>query len=416
MYNSRKREIPAWITLIRIVLGVVFIASGFLKGVDPWGTAIKSNEYLVAFGMEWLSDTAYILAILQCAFEMWLGLLLLFNQLRSFTRFFTLLFMLFFTVLTLIIALTDPVSDCGCFGDAIKLTNWETFIKNLILLPLSVILFLHMRREIVTDRPRGGIITTTLLLALFPSLSATYSLPWIDFLPYEAGANIPSKMYVAPQDRGVTHTTLLYKDLETEDIQEFELTDTTWYDTTRWEFVDTRVVELSKGKEPEITNFVIFNQTDDLTDEILSEDEVFILVADRLEDISERQARRLGRIAQWTREKGIRTICLTTSSLNNVSKFHQAIGVSVPCYNIDATTLKTMLRAHYGLVVLARGTIIAKKNVQQIPNFEKAGVDSGLEFVLKRLYRNNEKTFIIIYTLLILGLLLGKHYTCKRSS
>ena len=177
MYNSRKREIPAWITLIRIVLGVVFIASGFLKGVDPWGTAIKSNEYLVAFGMEWLSDTAYILAILQCAFEMWLGLLLLFNQLRSFTRFFTLLFMLFFTVLTLIIALTDPVSDCGCFGDAIKLTNWETFIKNLILLPLSVILFLHMRREIVTDRPRGGIITTTLLLALFPSLSATYSLP-----------------------------------------------------------------------------------------------------------------------------------------------------------------------------------------------------------------------------------------------
>ena len=413
MYNTRRREIPVGITLIRIVLAIVFIVSGFLKGVDPWGTAIKTGEYFTAFGMEWLSGVSYILAVLQCAFEMWLGLLLLFNQLRSFARFFTMLFMLFFTVLTLIIALTDPVSDCGCFGDAIKLTNWETFFKNLVLLPMSVILFVHMRREIVTDSPRGGILLATLALALFPPLSAAYSLPWIDFLPYKVGTHIPAKIYVAPEDRGITHTTLLYKNLETDEIQEFELTDTTWYDNSRWEFVDTRLVEISKGKEPEITNFSIFSQ-EDITEEILSEDEIFILVADRLEEVGERNATRFGRIARWTQEKGIRTICLTTSPLDRAPGFQQAAGIAIPCYNIDATTLKTMLRAHNGLIVLERGTIITKKNIRQVPNFEKAGVDSGLEFVLRRLHSNNEKTFIIIYIVLIFGLLLGKQSSCKK--
>ena len=412
MYNSRRRDVPAWVTLIRIVLGTVFIVSGFLKGIDPWGTAIKTGEYFTAFGMEWLSGTAYVLAILQCALEMWLGLLLLFNQLRSFARFFTMLFMLFFTVLTLIIALTDPVSDCGCFGDAIKLSNWETFIKNLILLPLSILLFLHTRHEIISEGPKGGVIVATLALALFPPVSAIYSLPWIDFLPYKVGTNIPAGMYVAPEDRGVTHTTLLYKNLETEETHEFELTDTTWYDNNLWEFVDTHVVEISKGKEPVITNFVIFDQEGDITTEILSEDEVFILVADRLENVSERDAKRFARIARWTREKGIRTICLTTSSLDGDSRLGQQI--QVPCYNIDATTLKTMLRAHNGLVILEQGTILSKKNLRQVPNFEKSNAGSGLEFVLDRMVSNNERTFIIIYIILIAVLLIGTRSRCKN--
>ena len=410
MYNSKRRGIPVGITVIRIILGVVFVVSGLLKGVDPWGTAIKTGEYFTAFGMEWLSGTASVLAILQCAFEMWLGLLLLTNQLRGFARFFTLLFMLFFTVLTLIIAITNPVSDCGCFGDAIKLSNWGTFFKNLILLPMSVVLFLHMRNEIVTETPRGGIIAATLVLALFPPVSAAWSLPWLDFLPYKVGTNIPAGMYVAPEDRGVTHTTLLYKNLETEETHEFELTDTTWYDSSLWEFVDTRTTELSKGREAEITNFVIFDQTEDMTDEILSEDEIFILVADRLDEVGERDVRRFERIVRWTRQNGIPTVCVTTSPLDGV----QGMAIDVPCYNIDATTLKTMLRAHKGVVILEKGTILAKKNLRQVPRFEKSGARSGLEFVLKKQASNSQKTFIIIYIILITTLLVVKRNRCKN--
>jgi uncharacterized membrane protein YphA (DoxX/SURF4 family) len=414
MYNSRKREVSVWITVFRIILALVFIASGFLKGVDPWGTSIKTGEYLSAAGLEWLTNAASALAIGQCAFEMWLGLLLLFNRLRGFARFFTMLSMLFFTALTLIIALTDPIHDCGCFGDAIKLTNWETFFKNLVLLPMSVALFMHTRKEIVTTPPRGGIVLITLVFALFPPLWAEYSLPWIDFLPYKVGTNIPAGMYVAPEDRGVTHTTLLYKNLETEAIEEFEMTDTVWYDTTRYAFVDTRVTEISKGKEPEITNFVLFDDAHDVTDEILAEDEAFLLVADRLEDVDERDARRFGRIARWTQEKGIRTICLTTSALSGSSQFQRKIGLNVPCYNIDATTLKTLIRAHRGVVILERGTILAKKNLRLVPRFEKAGVDSALEFVTGRMASNNEKTFVILYALILIILLFSERHRCKN--
>lgn len=413
MYNRRRKEVPPGITAIRIVLALVFIASGFLKGVDPWGSAIKINEYLTAFGMEWLSGMRYVLAIAQSAFEMWLGLMLLFNQWRGFTRLFVLIFMVCFTLLTLIIALANPISDCGCFGDAIPLTNWQTFFKNVVLLPLSIILFLHTRKEIVTDAPRYGLILLLLALALFPNLHAMWSLPGIDFLPYKVGANIPSKVYVAPEDRGESHTTLIYRERETGQEHEFEVSDTTWYDSERWEFVDTRTVVLSEGKTPEITNFMIFGREEDVTEEVLLAEEVFILVADRLEEVDTKAAERFARTARFASDKGIRTICLTTSPLEQEANFQQRIGVPVPCYNIDATTLKTMIRAHRGLIILERGTVLAKMNLRRVPDFGKKEVDSGLEYILSHYRAGGEKTYVLIYILILAGLLVSGRNRCK---
>ena len=405
MYNNRRqKEPPIGITLIRIILALVFITSGFLKGVDPWGGAIKMNDYFSAFGMSWLAGSQWVLSIAQAAFEMWLGLMLLFNQWRAFTRFFVLLFMLFFTGLTLIIALTNPVTDCGCFGEAIKLTNWQTFYKNVVLLPLSLILFWHTKQEMPTDRTRYGTILALAVLALLPNLCAMRSLPWIDFLPYKVGANLPSKVYVAPEDRGESHTTLIYKDLLNGGEREFEVGDTTWYDTARWEFVDTRTVVLSEGKEPEINNFLIFNSSEEITDEVLSVGEVFILVADRLEDVDAKAAERFGRIARFTAGHDIRTIALTTGSLDGEAAFGQAIGYPVPVYNIDATTLKSMLRAHQGLIILNKGTVSAKMNLRQTPDFEALGVGSGLEYVLTKYRTNNEMAWGVIYALILIAL------------
>ncbi|MDR0953802.1 MAG: DoxX family protein [Rikenellaceae bacterium] len=416
MYNKRSKTVPAGIHLVRIVLAVVFIASGFLKGVDPWSGAIKMGEYFSAFGMEWLDGVRFPLAIGQAAFEMWLGLMLLFNLWRTFTRFFVLLFMVFFTGLTLFIALTNPVSDCGCFGDAIPLTNWQTFFKNLVLLPLSILLFAHIRREIVTRpiRSRYGIVAILAVLALWPGLRGLRSLPAIDFLPYKVGANLPSKIVVAPEDRGESHTTLIYRDRASGQEQEFEVSDTTWYDTLRWEFVDTRTVVLSEGKEPEINNFVLFNAQQDMTDWVLTRQEVFLLVADRLEEVDERTAERFARVGRFAEQNNIPVVCLTISSLEKEAEFQQKIGLPIPCLNVDATTLKTMLRAHRGMILLERGTIIAKMNLRQMPDFEKAGVHSGLEYVAAKGRAGGEKLFIAGYLLLILGLLLGGRKRCNE--
>ena len=413
MYNMgrRRKETPAWVTIIRIILALVFIVSGFLKAVDPWGTAIQLDEYFTAFHMEWLSGARYVLSILQSGFEMWLGLLLLLNQMRWFSRFFVMLFMIFFTILTLIIALTNPVSDCGCFGEAIKLTNWETFFKNVVLLPMSILLFAHTRLELTTTHPRHLAIVASLILSFLPGLAAMNSLPRIDFLPYKVGTNIAGKMTVAPELQGESKTTVIYRNRETGIEQEFEVSDTTWYDGERWEFVDTRTVVLSEGVQPEITNFVIFDRQQDVTYDLLMEEEVFLLVADRLEDVSEKAAARFGRTARFAQDHGIEVVCLTTSSLDGAARFQQQTGVDIPCYNIDATTLKTMLRAHNGLIILERGTILAKKNLRQVPDFEKKEYDSGLHYVIENQRKNGERIFVIVYIVLILGLLLGK---CNR--
>jgi uncharacterized membrane protein YphA (DoxX/SURF4 family) len=414
MYKKRSKTVPVGIHLVRIVLAVVFIASGFLKEVDPWGGAIKLGEYFSAFGMEWLNGLRFPLAIGQAALEMWLGLMLLFNLWRTFTRFFVLLFMAFFTGLTFFIALTNPVSDCGCFGDAILLTNWQTFFKNLVLFPLSILLFAHTRWEIVTRQLRYGMIAVLAALALYPGLLAINSLPLIDFLPYKVGTNLPSKIVVAPEDRGESHTTLIYRERITGQEHEFEVSDTTWYDGERWEFVDTRTVVLSEGKEPEITNFVLFNDQQDMTDWVLTQEEVFLLVADRLEEVNARAAERFARVGNFAEQNNIPIVCLTTSSLEKETEFQQKVGLPIPCLNIDATTLKTMLRAHQGVIMLEHGTIIAKNNLRQTPDFERAGVRSGLEYVTSKEQAGDEKLFIAGYLLLILGLLLGVRKRCNE--
>jgi len=311
--------------------------------------------------------------------------------------------MFFFTILTLITALTDPVADCGCFGEAIKLTHWQTFIKNVVLLPLSIILFVRSSREGYAA-PRLRTVGVTLLMALVPGLWAMRALPWIDFLPYKVGADLAALTTVPPELRGESQTTLIYRDLTTGTEREFEVTDTTWYDATRWEFVDTRTTVLSEGAQPMVDNFVIFDAERDVTAELLAESEMFMFVVDRLDELPTRWAGRLGRAARWAADRGIRAVCLTTSPLDGAEAFQRRVGAVLPVYNIDATTLKTMLRAHRGVVILRSGTIVTKKNLRQLPDLAAAGYDSGLEYVLDHGRRAGERAVVVVYALLILGL------------
>ena len=182
--------------ICRVIVGVTFIFSGFVKAVDPWGTALKVNEYLSIYGIEELQPAAMIFSIWLCGAELMMGCMLTFRVRTRLISIFALLSMTFFTILTFLSATWIPVEDCGCFGDALKLTPWQTFFKNLIILPLVVIVWMRHRHQRILDFSRLEVALTCLFCTFAMGLGAYcyYNLPLIDFLPYKVGVNISEEM------------------------------------------------------------------------------------------------------------------------------------------------------------------------------------------------------------------------------
>lgn len=362
--NDNIRKIA--LVLLRSVLGLIFLFSGFFKGVDPWGSAIKFDEYFSSFGLDWLEAASLPFAIVLSGFEMLLGLMLLFGVWLRCSSLLTLLFMLFFTPFTLYIALFNPVADCGCFGDAIKLTNWQTFFKNaVILLPVSLLVWLGYRRLKVKGVACRKDIVLTTLFALVSCGVGVYSLmmlPIIDFLPYKVGVNLAADAQFDSQPSN-EETTLIYRDKLSGKEHTFLLSDTTWHDSQRWEYVDTQIANGGDNTVGTFTEFALFDLNGEVTDEILSEPQVVMICALDISDISGGSWKRLTDYISHI-PSGSRIICITASNLATGSELMLG-NTKVECYNIDATTLKTMLRAKVGIVTLQNGTITDKVSLSR---------------------------------------------------
>jgi len=225
-----------WIS--RYILAFTFIFSGFVKGVDPLGSAYKFGDYFMAFGLNFLEPFALPLSFILCAAELLIGLLLLFKVKDTLAIWGTFLFMAAFTPLTLVLAIYNPVSDCGCFGDAIILTNWETFFKNLPLFAASIFLLKYRKRiNPVFPSVYSHIIALALLVISFiPSIHGYLNLPLIDFRPYSIGTNIQEAMSFpegAPVDE---YSTILYYEKDGI-VKEFTQDNFPWQDTT-WKPID----------------------------------------------------------------------------------------------------------------------------------------------------------------------------------
>ncbi|MDR0511025.1 MAG: DoxX family protein [Rikenellaceae bacterium] len=347
----------------RIVLGATFCFSGFMKIVDPWGGAFKLGEYFSAFGIERLSATTLPLAVVLAAVELTLGASLLLGLRKWLIAGATLLFMAFFTLLTLYSAVFEPVGDCGCFGDAVKLTSWQTFAKNLILLPMAWATFRSAPRERKRD---AHYVAALLMLGCSIGIFAIRHLPLIDFLPYKVGTDLIEARNNPPQS-GETETTLIYRDRSSGRTQEFALSDTTWYDTVRWEYVDTRIVFKERQKSIDASEFNIFTPFDgDLTDSLLFDGRpTTLLCVTELDRIAPRCRRRLARAAAEASENGDNVLCITTTPITASTRL-TLDQQSYPCANIDGTLLKTLLRARVGIVRIAHGTIVAKRSCTDI--------------------------------------------------
>ena len=364
--NSKTNIGSIALLISRYLVAAVFIFSGFVKAIDPLGFTYKIEDYLRAFGGIYESFTfmAFPAAILLSTIELLIGLNLLFKVQIKITSILALLFMLVMTPLTLYIALKNPVTDCGCFGDALVISNWETFYKNLVLTTLVVILLILNKRIInpFSTKIQWIITVAFVIVGIGLSVYCYLHLPLIDFRPYKIGVNIPNAMLVpdgAPTDE--YSTSFIY---EKNGVQkEFTLENYPKGDTT-WKFVDQKSVLLSKGYVPPIHDFTIVNgQFDDITEKVIyNQGSTYLLVMYDLSKASEKGAKKAEEIYQKAIKSGTLFYALTGSADEDVKDFIQKTGVTFPFCKTDPITLKTIIRANPGLVLIKNGTVVDKWN------------------------------------------------------
>ncbi|GHT23823.1 hypothetical protein FACS189430_07690 [Bacteroidia bacterium] len=361
------------IDIARILLGAVFIFSGFVKGVDPLGSTYKFEDYFTAFHLSFLSPLAFTLALLQNAAETLIGIALLLRLRINIAAWAALLFMAFYTPLTFVLALTNPVTDCGCFGDALILTNWQTFFKNIVLMALAALVFVRRKKIAPVYSPLAEWICVAVFAVAVVSISiyGYRHLPLFDFRPYSIGSDIPQGMTV-PQ--GMTGdefvTTLFYeKDGVVKEFYEKDR-DYPWDDST-WTWKDTKSVLVKKGYQPPIHDFSLTESAtgEDVTDAVLSsEGYTFLFVAYRLGEANQQALKQADSIAQFCRDNGYGFYCLTSSLQDEIDEMKTALGLSYDFCLTDGIALKTVIRANPGLVLLEKGTVIDKWHFNDMPN------------------------------------------------
>ncbi len=368
-----KNKSYSQLIFFRIIVGSVFIYSGFTKGIDPLGSAYKFADYFVAFNMEFLEPLALPLSVVLSSAEMLLGVALLAGVQMVLASWAVLFFMSFFTILTLFIALTDPVADCGCFGDAIILSNWETFWKNIVL--LIFVLFIFFKRKnfkpfFTKPIMEWSAVVGFLIIILGISTWSYRNLPVIDYRPYSIGANISEKMNVPPDALADEYEITLYYEKGGE-LKAFSVDS---LPDPEWVWVKTESTLISRGYEPPITNFYIESVDEgiDFTYDILSDPGyTFLLVAYNLEKSYENTTARINQLAKWSERHGIRFICLTASPIANINNFIERTGATFDFYHADEITLKTIIRSNPGLVLLNNGTILGKWHYRNIPHTDE---------------------------------------------
>jgi hypothetical protein len=352
----------------RILVGTVFIFSGTVKAIDPSGFVYKLQDYFRAFNISFLDDLSLPLTILLCTLEFLSGFSVLFNIRIKAGIWIVILMMMVFTPLTLVLALTNPVSDCGCFGDAILLTNWQTFWKNIILLVPSVWLLINRNKIISPYGITRGYVFLSIIAVLFIAFNF-YNLrylPVIDFLPYKTGTFIPDKMKI-PEGKSpdVYKTTFIYE--KSGERREFDISNYPAHDTN-WKFIDQKSVLVSRGYQSPIHDFIITSMNDeDLTQQILSSDGYTVLMISRkIAEADPGFLRKGYELGYYCMGNSVDFYVLTASGSDEVRKINNGLNWCM----VDETTLKTMIRSNPGYILLKHGTVLHKWSWANLPKKE----------------------------------------------
>ena len=369
-----QRLLKMIVNLCRIIVAVTFIFSGFVKAIDPIGTQYKLQDYLGAIGMAGILPnwTLLAVAVFLAAIEFCIGIFLLFAIQRRLISKLTVAFMAFMTMVTMWIVVADPVKDCGCFGDALHLTNTETLIKNIVLLVCSLIIMyrpLAMFRFV--SKSNQWIVTNyTIVFILVSSGLSLYYLPIFDFRPYHIGVNIPRGMEI-PKGAKLPQFKTTFIMEKNGQRKEFTLDN---YPDASWKFIDSKTVQTSEGYIPPIHDFSITdNKTGlDLTNSILShKGYTFLLIAPHLETADDSNFGDIDRLYEYAQSYDIPFYCLTASTAKAIKRWIDLTGAEYPFCITDEAVLKTIIRSNPGLLLLKDGTIINKWSHNNLPNEAK---------------------------------------------
>ena len=320
------------VNVCRLVLAVAFILSGFVKAVDPLGTQYKIHDYLGALGLASVVPDFLTLSasVVQSSAEFFLGICLLFAIRRRLVSLISMILMVVMTLLTLWLAIANPISDCGCFGDALVLTNWQTFWKNVVLLAAAIVVWrypLDMGRIISRNNQWIVMNYSAFFILVIIAGRSLYTLPQFDFRPYHVGTNLREG----------------------------------------WQ----RMIE---GEDSPYAEFFIedMEEGEDITEQVLQDKGyTFLLVSPHLEQADDSQLDELNRIYEYSQDHGYPFYCLTASSQRGITRWQDITGAEYPFCLTDETTLKTVIRSNPGLLLLKDGVIIRKWSHNALPTAEE---------------------------------------------
>ena len=359
------------VNLCRAILAVAFVFSGFVKAIDPLGTQYKIQDYLNAVGLAGVVPDYLTLAasIGLSGLEFCLGIFILFAIRRRQVSRVTLILMIFMTLVTVWLALFEPIQDCGCFGDAIKMTNWQTLAKNFVLLTAAVVVWrtpLDMHRFISRSN-QWIVFNYTVLFIIVVSVWSLYKLPLFDFRPYHVGADIRKGMEIPEGVEQPQYETTFILEKNGEQ-REFTLEN---YPDSTWTFIDARTVMIKAGYEPPIHDFSIVEQEtgEDITDAVLNDSSyTFLLVTPFVEHASDSNFGDIDAIYEYAQDHGYQFLGLTASNEKGITHWRNITGAEYPFCIMDAITLKTIVRSNPGLVLLKKGVVVAKWSHNDLPD------------------------------------------------
>ena len=322
----------AAVNVCRLVLAVAFILSGFVKAVDPLGTQYKIHDYLGALGLaSYVPDFLTLSAsVVLSSTEFFLGICLLFAIRRRIVSLCVMILMVAMTLITLWLATANPISDCGCFGDALVLTNWQTFWKNVVLLSCSVVVWRYpfdMARIISKSNQWIVMNYSAVFILVIIAGRSLYTLPQFDFRPYHIGTNLREG----------------------------------------WQ-------RMMDGEDSPYAEFFIesIDKGEDITEQVLQQPGyTFLLVSPHLEQADDSQLDDLNRIYEYSQDNGYPFYCLTASSQHGITRWQDITGAEYPFCQTDETTLKTVIRSNPGMLLLKDGVIIRKWSHNALPSAEE---------------------------------------------
>ena len=363
--------------LFRIIIGALFVFSGFVKLVDPIGSAYKFEEYFGAdvLNLEFLIPYALYLSIFLILAEIMLGIMLLVGFKPKFTTISLLLLILVFLFLTWYSAYYNKVTDCGCFGDAVKLTSWQTFYKNVIFTPMIIwLVYDYKNIRPIYSKKFAGFITTLFFIA-FSSIAyyVLHHLPIIDFRPYAVGKNIPEQMiYPKGAKKDIFQDTWIYKVNGEE--KEFTTDEKPW-EIEGAEFIDRKTKLVQEGYVPPIHDFTMEKNGQDLTKQLMGEEKLMLIVSPNLDKADIEGFANIKKVTDKALDNGYTVYMMTASPDEQFNEIKKEYNLDFDALSCDETTIKTMIRANPGIMTINKGIIDGKWSYN---DYDKVKIREGM--------------------------------------